>query len=63
MEHGSKALPAHMYGNPERIVLAEEGFTCKGCTHRQYAWGLYYCARDEKKAGSKMRRCKHYREG
>lgn len=58
----SKALPAHMYRNPETILLNEERKTCVGCVHRQYAWGLFFCARDEKKAGSKMKRCKHYRE-
>lgn len=57
------ALPAHMYRNPETIVLNEERKTCKGCVHRKHAWGVFYCDRDEKKAGTKMSRCKHYREG
>lgn len=58
-----KPLPSHMYGNPERIVIAQEGYTCKGCVFRGYAWGVQYCQKHEKKAGASMRRCKDYREG
>lgn len=56
-------LPAHMYGNPERILLAQEAGSCKGCVYRQWAWGVAYCQKHEKKAGDQLRRCKDYREG
>lgn len=59
----SKALPVQYYRDPLRIVLAEEGRSCKGCIHRDIAWDVQYCKKHEKRSGGNMRRCKDYREG
>ena len=54
-------LPSRMYGNPERILMNDEHWSCKGCTHKQRAWGVNYCDKHDNRAGQKMRRCKDYK--
>lgn len=47
---GSKALPSYAYGNPERIVEAQQlrALGCKACVHSESVFGLAVCRKQLK---------------
>ena len=60
----SDPLPQYRYRDPLEVVIADEGKTCKGCTHKAIVMQrLEYCTKHADQRGQKMRRCTDYTEG
>lgn len=43
-------------------VSRREAKSCHPCTWRRRLWGLEFCAKNERKAGDKMKRCDDFRQ-
>lgn len=50
----------YRYRDPAEVIEYEESRTCKGCIHKNKAWGVEVCGHPSRNGGKAVRRCKHY---